>query len=214
MPRMPRTRILALTLTCAGLLLPAAAADASPKHPRASWSKSIATAARKAAAPKAHAHKAQDDCADADLMPDGTNDDRIRAAILCLHNVIRTQHDLPALRANVRLRDAAEGHSQNMVSRGFFDHTTPNGVTMVDRILHARYTSRNQAWTLGENLAWATGTMATPRGVVKMWMDSPGHRANILKRAYREIGVGVVTGTPTGSDRGATYTADFGVVRR
>ena len=46
-------------------------------------------------------------------------------------------------------------------------------------------------------------------------MDSPGHRANVLKRAFREIGIGVVARRP-GSDRGAgaTYTADFGVVRR
>jgi uncharacterized protein YkwD len=214
MPRMPRTRSLALSLVCAGLLMPAAAADANPTHARASWSKSLATAARKAAAPKADARKSQEGCVDADLQPDGSNQDRIRDAILCLHNAIRSEHGLPALKANPRLRDAAESHSENMVSRGFFDHTTPSGVTMVDRILRSRYTNRNQAWTLGENLAWATGTMATPRGVVKMWMNSPGHRANILKRAYREIGVGVVTGTPTGSNAGATYTTDFGVVRR
>jgi uncharacterized protein YkwD len=209
MPRMPRTRILALSMVLAGFAVPAAA-DAAPHHARASWS--IASSAKKSAVHRAH--KAQAGCADADLAPDGANDDRIRAAILCLHNEIRAEHHLPALKANVRLRDAAEGHSQNMVSRGFFDHTTPTGVTMVDRILHTRYTNRNQAWTLGENLAWATGTMATPRGVVKMWMNSPGHRANILKRAYREIGVGVVVGTPMGSRSGATYTTDFGVVRR
>jgi uncharacterized protein YkwD len=208
MPRMPRTRILALSMVLAGLAVPAAA-DANPHHARASWSR-VATAHDAGA----RAHKAQDGCADADLAPDGTNDDRIRAAILCLHNEIRSEHRLPALKANFRLRDAAEGHTQNMVSRGFFDHTTPSGVTMVDRILRSRYTNRNQAWTLGENLAWATGTMATPRGVVKMWMNSPGHRANILKRAYREIGVGVVVGTPMGGRSGATYTTDFGVVRR
>ena len=45
-------------------------------------------------------------------------------------------------------------------------------------------------------------------------MDSPGHRANVVKRAYREIGIGVVTGVPTDGGAGATYTADFGVVRR
>ena len=45
-------------------------------------------------------------------------------------------------------------------------------------------------------------------------MDSPGHRANIVKRAYREIGIGVVIGAPSDRGAGATYTADFGVVRR
>jgi uncharacterized protein YkwD len=211
MPRMPRTRTFALTLLCAGLLMPAAAADAKPQT-RASWSVNAPKLAGTAAAP--HARKAQDGCPDADLQPDGTNDERIRAAVLCLHNKIREERGLPALRANTRLREAAEGHSQNMVSRRFFDHTTPTGVTMVDRILRTHYTNRNQGWSLGENLAWGTGSMATPRGVVKLWMNSPGHRANILKRAYREVGIGVVSGTPTGGSRGATYTADFGVVRR
>ena len=60
----------------------------------------------------------------------------------------------------------------------------------------------------------AVGRLGTPRTMVRLWMNSPGHKANILRRAYREIGVGVVTGTPTGSSRGATYTTDFGVVRR
>jgi uncharacterized protein YkwD len=207
---MMRTRNLALSLVCAGLLAPAAADAAHTPQTRASWG--VKAPISRPAPVKAH--KAQDGCVDADLAPDGANGDRIRDAILCLHNQIRRDRGLPLLRANGRLRDAAEGHSENMVSRGFFDHTTPTGVTMVDRILRSRYTNRNQGWTLGENLAWATGTMATPRGVVKMWMNSPGHRANILKRAYREIGVGVVTGTPTGSSRGATYTTDFGVVRR
>jgi uncharacterized protein YkwD len=202
---MPRTWKVFLTLLCAGLLMPAAA-DAHPLRAKAVWGNK--------AAERVHAHKAQQECADADLQPDGTNDDRIRAAILCLHNEIRAERGLPALRANTRLQDAAEGHTRNMVSRRFFDHTTPSGVTMVDRILRAHYTTRDEGWSLGENIAWATGTMATPRGIVKMWMQSPGHRANILKRAYREIGVGVVMGTPTGSSRGATYTTDFGVVRR
>ncbi len=101
-----------------------------------------------------------------------------------------------------------------MVSRRFFEHTAPGGVSMVDRIFAARYVPRNAGWALGENLAWGTGSLATPRGIMRAWMNSPGHKANIVKRAYREIGIGVVTGIPSGDDAGATYTADFGVVRR
>jgi uncharacterized protein YkwD len=101
-----------------------------------------------------------------------------------------------------------------MVSRGFFEHTTPSGVTMVDRIMATRYASPRVGWAFGENLAWGTGSLATPRSIMKAWMDSPGHRTNVVRRAYREIGIGVVTGVPSDRDAGATYTADFGVVRR
>jgi uncharacterized protein YkwD len=85
---------------------------------------------------------------------------------------------------------------------------------MVQRIHAARYTSPRSGWALGENLAWGTGSLATPRSIMKAWMDSPGHRANVVKRAYREIGIGVVTGVPSDRDSGATYTTDFGVIRR
>ena len=137
---------------------------------------------------------------------------RIRAAILCLHNQIRAENGLPALRENKQLRKAALGHSRDMVKDSYFEHTTPEGVTMVDRILRARYVREDQGWALGENLAWGTGSYGTPRGAVEAWMDSPGHRANILKRSFRDLGVGVVLGVPVGRG-GATYTVDFGVKR-
>ena len=48
---------------------------------------------------------------------------------------------------------------------------------------------------------------------VDAWMDSPGHRENVLKRVYREVGIGVVLGVPVSDAAGATYTVDFGVRR-
>jgi uncharacterized protein YkwD len=157
--------------------------------------------------------RAARECADADLEATNENVGRIRAAILCLHNQVRAQHDLPALRESKRLRKAALGHSKDMVRDGFFEHTTPEGVTMVDRILDARYVREDEGWVLGENLAWGTGSLGTPRGAVDAWMDSPGHRANVLKKAYRELGVGVVVGVPVSDAAGATYTVDFGARR-
>jgi uncharacterized protein YkwD len=153
------------------------------------------------------------ECADADLEATRRNVRRIRAAVLCLHNRIRAEHDLPRLRENRRLRKAAVGHSRDMVRDGYFEHTTPEGVTMVDRILRARYVRRDQGWALGENLAWGTGSLGTPQGAVDAWMASPGHRANILKKAYREMGVGVAVGVPVSDAEGTTYTVDFGVRR-
>ncbi|HET8754807.1 MAG TPA: CAP domain-containing protein [Solirubrobacteraceae bacterium] len=153
------------------------------------------------------------DCPDADLEPTSDNQGRIRDAILCLHNQIRAEQGLPRLRENKRLRKAAAGHSRHMVNQRFFEHTTPSGQTMVDRILKARYVREDEGWMLGENLAWGTGSYATPRGAVQAWMESPGHRANILKRGYREMGVGLVLGVPVSNAAGATYTVDFGVRR-
>ena len=157
--------------------------------------------------------RAAQECADADLEPESGNLPRIRAAILCLHNEIRAGKGIPALRQAARLRTAAVGHSRDMVADGYFEHTTPEGRTMVDRILRARYVREDQGWMLGENLAWGTGSLSTPRGAVESWMESPGHRANLLKRGYRDIGVGVVLGVPVSNAAGATYTVDFGVRR-
>ena len=203
-------RVAALTVLCVGLLVPAASSQAGP-----------AKGVKRAASPvRAHialgntARAAQAECENTDVAPTSGNENVVRAAILCLHNQIRADRGLPLLRENGRLRRAALGHSNDMVSRGFFEHTAPGGETMVDRIMAARYASPRVGWALGENLAWGTGSMATPRAVMKAWMESPGHRANVVKRAYREIGIGVVTGVPSDRGNGATYTADFGVVRR
>jgi uncharacterized protein YkwD len=143
-------------------------------------------------------------------MPTADNVDVIRAAVLCLHNQIRAQHNLPLLRDNVKLRKAAVGHSVDMVDEGYFDHTTPSGDTFVDRILGAKYAKQTDGWTLGENLAWGTGDLSTPAGVMQAWMNSAGHKANILKRSYREVGIGIRLGVPTDAGVGATFTADFG----
>jgi uncharacterized protein YkwD len=191
-----RFRTLIIALLAVALLAPAAStAEGKKKH--------------RAPAPA----RFTQDCPDADLEPTSDNQGRIRDAILCLHNQIRAENGLPRLRENKRLRRAAVGHSRNMVARKFFEHTTPSGVTMVDRILKTRYVREDQGWMLGENLAWGTGSYATPRGAVQAWMESPGHRANILKRGYRELGVGLVLGVPVSDAAGATYTVDFGVRR-
>jgi uncharacterized protein YkwD len=153
---------------------------------------------------------ASQECANANLMPAADNLDLIRAAVLCLHNQIRAAKGLPALKDNAKLRTAAAGHSADMVGEGFFDHTDPDGDTFVDRILGARYAKQSDGWTLGENLAWGTGDLSTPAGVMNAWMNSAGHKANILKRSYKEVGIGIRLGVPTDAGVGATFTADFG----
>lgn len=129
------------------------------------------------------------------------------AAIRCLVNRERERQDLPRLRADARLADAAAEHSRDMVRRRFFDHVSPGGSTPARRVSRAGY-----AWTsLGETIAWGTGPYGTPAGTVERWMDSPPHRRILLEPRLRDIGVGVAEGAPVrGASGGTTVTADLG----
>jgi uncharacterized protein YkwD len=155
-------------------------------------------------------------CANVNLKPTRANLEIVRSAVLCLHNAERARNGLPRLTENPRLRRAAARHTAHMVAARFFDHTTPAGTTMVDRIRRAGYTSGARGWTVGENIAWGTGRLATAAQIHRSWMNSPGHRANILQRSFREIGIGIETGVAvriSAAQFGATYTADFGARR-
>jgi uncharacterized protein YkwD len=162
------------------------------------------------------AASADTSCANADVQPTAANVEAVRASVLCMHNELRSQAGLPSLRENGRLEAAAERHASNMVARRFFDHVTPTGMTMTDRIERSGYMRPGDAWTIGENLAWGSGVRATPREIVAAWMASKAHRANLMRRAFREIGIGIELGAPvalSSSLSGATYTANFGVRR-
>jgi uncharacterized protein YkwD len=196
-------------------LLPLAAATLALAVPATASARDEYMAKR---VPLAHAagSKAQaaQECPNADLVPNAGNLAAIRVAIVCLHNQIRADRGLAVLDTDATLRKVADGHSADMVDSGYFEHTTPRGVTMVDRIKGSGYVRPSRGWMIGENLEWGTGTLATPRGAMKAWMNSPGHRANILQRGYRELGVGIALGTPkAGLSGGATYTVDFGAIR-
>jgi uncharacterized protein YkwD len=208
------TRFLPVAAVTAGLLLAAPTADAGKKKPE-TVKATIALGDKRPAKARIGAKKrkarASMTCANTDLMPAADNLELVADAILCLHNTIRAERGLPSLRHNTKLAKAALSHSSSMVSEGYFDHTSLDGDTFVDRILGARYTKRNDAWSLGENLAWGTGELSTPAQVMESWMNSSGHRANIIRKAYREIGIGIRLGVPSDSGVGATITADFGV---
>lgn len=147
-------------------------------------------------------------CASGNVHPAQIAKRQARVITLCLLNRERRARGLRPLRLNRSLTVASTRHSLNMVSKGFFAHGN-----FVARILNARYVRRRQAWSLGENIAWGTGSLATPAQIVRGWMNSSGHRHNILSRSFRDIGVGIVNGAPGvagASATGATYTTDFG----
>ena len=157
-----------------------------------------------AAAPAASAA-----CANAGASTESATNRVLVRATLCVLNAQRARHDLGALRLSLKLSTAARRHSRAMVRERFFSHTSPSGATFVDRIRATGYLDGAQGWSLGENIAYGSGSRSTPRSIGRAWMNSPGHRANILSPSFREIGIGIAPGTPVGSG-GATYTTDFG----
>lgn len=149
-------------------------------------------------------------CKGADLDPAAPLG-RIRGAIRCLMNKERAKQGMRRLRLNRRLRKAATRHSRDMVGRSYFSHQTLGGGDLVSRVRRARYIRRGDRFTVGENLAWGAGSLGTPRLIVRAWMESPEHRANVLNRRFREIGIGVVRGAPVATQSAAvTYTTNFG----
>ena len=144
-------------------------------------------------------------CPGADTVPSGVNTAAVRAAVLCLVNVQRAANGLGALTDNGPLTVAAQAHSDDMVSAGYFSHTSLDGRDFAGRISAAGYGGAAMA----ENIAWGAGSRSTPAQIVTGWMNSAGHRANILNGSLSTSGVGVAAGSPTGGS-GATYTHDFG----
>ena len=131
----------------------------------------------------------------------------IRNATMCLLNAQRRAHGLRPLRQTPSLRRASVRHSRDMVRDHFFAHGDFFG-----RIERSGYLRGAHAYTVGENIAWGGGPTSSPREIVRMWMHSPPHRANILNGRYTAIGIGVANGTPVGMS-GGTYTTDFGYRR-
>jgi uncharacterized protein YkwD len=153
------------------------------------------------AAPSALAACANDDAAPGDAGA--------AAATLCLLNQQRAAHGLIAFSGSAVLDKAAENFAGDMVQRRFFDHVSPGGGTFMDRIKAAGWVAGG-SWSAGENIAWGSGSLATPAEIVDGWMHSPGHRANILNGSFTQIGIGIATGAPQAGVRDAgTYVTDF-----
>ncbi|MFJ1758174.1 sigma-70 family RNA polymerase sigma factor [Kitasatospora sp. NPDC088134] len=118
--------------------------------------------------------------------------------VLDLVNSQRAQAGCGPVRANGQLATAAQRHSDDMAARNFFDHTNPDGAGPQQRIDAAGY--RWSGW--GENIARG---QKDPAAVMDSWMNSPGHRANILNCKFTELGVGIHLGAG-----GPWWTQDFG----
>ena len=104
-----------------------------------------------------------------------------------LTNIERAKYNLPPLKLSVALCKSAQEHADDMYNNNYFSHTSQDGRTMSDRI--GKYCSAYMY--KGENIAMGCGS---PEAVVEGWMNSDGHRANILNINYTEIGIGYNNG--------------------
>jgi uncharacterized protein YkwD len=110
-------------------------------------------------------------------------------------NAARAEAGCEPLVVDARLVTVAQAHSEDMAAQDYFDHTSLDGTTFAERLLAAGYSGG------GENIARGQRSAAE---VHEAWMESPGHRRNILDCSFAAVGVGVETST-------WTWTEDFGV---
>jgi uncharacterized protein YkwD len=126
---------------------------------------------------------------------------RGQSSLLTAINSARAAAGVAPLRASATLTSAAIWQSQALARAGYLDHTSPDGSTLIDRLARVRWSGM----AAGEDLAVA----GAPADAVSMWLQSPGHRENLLRPSFRTVGLGLARGVWNG--RAALYvTADFG----
>jgi uncharacterized protein YkwD len=131
-------------------------------------------------------------------------DSRERAIVRAI-NRQRAKHGLTKVRTSRRLAKAADFHSWEMLDADYFAHESRDGASFDQRV--RRYAKHR---ALGETLAMLGGCgNGSARRVVRMWMNSSGHRAVLLSSTYRRIGIGKRAGDLDGN-RACLVTADFG----
>ena len=111
-----------------------------------------------------------------------------RSAVRCLINQERSGRNL---KPKDPLIKAAQRHSRYMDKHGCFAHQCSGEASTVSRIQNAGYMRGATSWRVGEVIA-LNGENATPRQIVRQWMNSSGHRAQILSRSYEHMGAGMV----------------------
>jgi uncharacterized protein YkwD len=127
------------------------------------------------------------------------------AALLCAINVERAKHGLPALPADPRVATAAVRHARDMVRRRYFAHKRAGGPSLSRRLKRAGWSGRSA----GEAIAYGCGTSATPLATLRMWLNSPPHRAILLGSGWSAAGVGMSRRAPvTSCSGGGTWVLD------
>jgi uncharacterized protein YkwD len=134
--------------------------------------------------------------------------------VLASVNRFRAAHGLAALHESPALDRSARRHSLEMGRLGYFGHSSADGMQFWQRIRHFYPAHGYSYWAVGENLVWASPSLSAG-GAMKLWISSPPHRANMLSRRWRQMGVsavGVVRAPGVyGRRHVVIVTTDFGV---
>jgi uncharacterized protein YkwD len=156
-------------------------------------------------------------CQNTEAMPEAGNVEQAETSTMCLINQERAREGELPLVANGMLAQAAAAHTNDMVTGDYFAHVSMGGETPLERVERSGYIPNSSVgYTVGENLAWGTLYLATPRSIVAAWMASPEHRANILNGEYRDSAIAIAPSAPPSladGQPGATYTQEFGVIQ-
>jgi uncharacterized protein YkwD len=146
---------------------------------------------------------AQEQCLFQGVKASAATAGKVERSLLCLTNVHRLRNGVEALRRDTRMAAAARAHSDDMVVRGYFDHSNPEGDGPSERVRAAGYPSG-----AGENIA--SNFTGSAFSLFDQWRNSSGHNQNMLSSDYDAAGFGVARGQPGRARGGVTGTQDFG----
>lgn len=139
-----------------------------------------------------------------------------RQAVIDIVNQERAKEGLAPMKHNPFLEKSAQAHAEDMLTRNYFEHDTPQGVTAEDRIKRDGYLQPffdcqcTKSYTVGENIAKGQSTAAE---VMETWMNSPQHRANIMSADFNEIGIGIIPVDPSDTGFiGFYWVQNFGAI--
>jgi uncharacterized protein YkwD len=121
-------------------------------------------------------------------------------SLLAAVNDVRSAHNLRPLKVDTKLLATARAYSATLIQQDVFTHGN-----FAARV--AASGARGPAF--GENLAWGTGAGSSAATIIRMWMSSPGHRANLLRPGWVRVGIGARTGHFLGYSGATVVTADF-----
>jgi uncharacterized protein YkwD len=150
-------------------------------------------------------------CPSGDVVASSLSSPDQHAALLCAINAERAARGMPAVVGGDQLSRAAQRDAQDMVTRRYFAHVTPEGTTLAERVRATGWMSNASDWSLGETIGWAQEPLDTTARIVQAWLDSPPHRQILLDPTFDEVGIGVAPGVPLTPGGGATYVMDFGI---
>lgn len=128
-------------------------------------------------------------------------------------NQVRVKEGLKKLKVHGALVTAARAHSSDMSVNKYFQHDSLDGSSFADRLVAAGYERKGyDTWKAGETIGWGAGLYSSPVAIVQRWMESAAHRAVILSKSLKEVGVGAVSTEGYGSVEGTVwfFTLDAG----